>query len=85
MIKLRDKVRDTITGYTGIVIARTEWLNGCVRATIQAQELKDGKPIESQTFDVQQLEIVEQHPAAAEPKRTGGPFPEPSRQADPVR
>lgn len=84
MIRLGDKVRDSLTGYTGTVIARTEWLHGCVRLTVQANELKDGKPVASHTFDEPQAELVEESlkPAA---KPSGGPTPEPSRHSDPAR
>lgn len=50
--------KDTVTGFTGIVSSRTEWLNGCIRIGLQPRELKDGKPIESQAFDIEQLEYV---------------------------
>jgi hypothetical protein len=48
VVKLGDKVKDRVTGLTGIVIARTDWLNGCIRMTVQPQELKDGKPVDRQ-------------------------------------
>lgn len=91
-IKNGDLVKDTITGLTGIAIARTEWLNGCVRITIQPQELKDGHPVDPATIDVQQCEVVEEgtffkgkDAPAAEGKPPGGPFPEPARAKDPTR
>lgn len=70
--------RDTITGYEGVIIGKTEWLNGCVRITLQAKGLKDGKPLETHCVDVEQLELVE---AAEPPKRkpAGGPMPSPTR------
>ena len=37
MKNLGDEVKDTITGFKGIVVARTEWLNGCARVTVQPQ------------------------------------------------
>lgn len=44
-IQLGDIARDTVTGYQGTVIARTEWLNGCWRLTLQSNTLdKEGKP-----------------------------------------
>ena len=79
-IQLGDKARDSITGYTGIVIARTEWLNGCWRITIQAQELKDGKPVDNQTFDAEQVEVVDAKHKPEPARRTGGPFPDPVPQ-----
>ena len=81
-VSLGDKAKDTITGYEGIVVAITEWLNGCRRITIQPQALHDGKPIDSHTFDAEQIEVV----SVAAPvalKKTGGPSISPVRSADP--
>lgn len=58
-IVLGCKARDSISGFTGIVVAITEWLNGCRRITIWPQEMKDGKPIGASTFDVEQVEYVD--------------------------
>lgn len=87
MIQLGTKVRDTITGVTGIVIARTEWLQGCARVTIQPQELKDGKPVDATTVDEPQCEIIgSKHPhRKAEPAFTGGPQNDPSPRPSPTR
>lgn len=75
---LRDEVRDTITGFTGVITARTEWLNGCLRYVVQSKALKDGIPAEGQGFDEQQLELVNAYQPPVELKRTGGPFPNPT-------
>lgn len=81
-VTLGCKARDTISGFTGIVVAITHWLNGCVRITIQPQEMKDGKPIDGCTFDVEQITVVE--PKAVEEKpRHGGPSIAPTRSSDP--
>ncbi len=88
MINLGDRAKDKVSGFTGIVVGRTEWLHGCVRVTIQPEEMKDGKPIEPMTFDELQLELVAAgiHAPAASPNRlTGGPIAEPKRQPDPCR
>jgi len=56
MIKLGDKVKDSITGFSGIVIARCAYLNGCISIQVQPQKLGgDGKPIEPEWIDEQQL------------------------------
>ena len=55
MVKLGDKVRDSITGFGGIVIARAEYLNGCISLQVEATKLKDGEPIEAHWFDEQRL------------------------------
>ena len=77
-LKTGDKVRDTVTGLEGTVVAITEWLNGCIRVTVQPPVVKDGKPVDATTFDIQQLELT----ADSAPRvlqRTGGPYPEPTR------
>lgn len=89
--KLGDKVRDTITGLTGIVVCEARWLHGCRRLTIQPQELKDGAPVAFSTFDELQLELVEDrsamferlNPSSVQDK--GGPGPEPRQHAAPTR
>ena len=81
-IKLGCTARDTITGYVGVVIATTKWLNGCVRITIQTRELKDGRPIESVTFDAEQIEVVEES-KQPEMSPRGGPSIAPKRAIDP--
>ncbi len=51
-------VKDKITGYEGIVVARTEWLYGCIRLTVQAKELEKGVPVENRCFDEPQIEVI---------------------------
>ena len=84
-VNLGDKVRDTITGQKGIAVARTVWLNGCIRVTVQPQKLtREGKTLDIETFDEVQLEVLE----LAAPKLVkpaAGPRPAPQRQPDPVR
>lgn len=58
MIKLGSKVKDMITGYAGIAVGRTEWLYGCNRIVVESDQLKDGKPLETQWFDEQRVEHV---------------------------
>jgi hypothetical protein len=77
MVALGSKVTDSITGFSGIATARTEYLYGCVRVCIEPGRLRDGKPIESQWFDEQRL-------SATSKAKSGGPGAvAPSR--DPVR
>lgn len=81
---LGDLCRDTVSGFTGICVARTEWLNGCWRMTLQPKALdKDGKPQEAQTFDDHQLEVIEAKRQPVGSKETGGPRSEPRRARDP--
>lgn len=79
-IALGDTVRDTITGYTGVVIAYTTWLNKCRRISVQSTELKDGKPIDHVVFDIEQLELVKKGKQHEKPP-TGGVRPDTGARA----
>ena len=79
-VELGDKVKDRITGVTGIVICEASWLNGCRRTTIQPQELKDGKPVDSYTIDTDDAIIIEKHAVERKDKETAGPMPAPVRR-----
>jgi len=84
-IELGCKARDVVTKFTGIVVGRTEWLNGCVRYALQPDKLdKDGKAVESMWVDIEQLEVI---PGGVKlpSEPGGGPKPTPRRQRDPVR
>lgn len=85
MIKLGTKVRERVSGFEGVAVARTTWLTGCDRYTVQPTGLdKAGKPFESCTFDEPQLEVLGQpRRAAVGPEAAtnpGGPRPEPARR-----
>jgi hypothetical protein len=80
-IELGDIVRDTITGFEGVAVATTEWLNGCRRISIQPQKLHDGKPIESDWFDETQVAVVKKS-RKRELAKTGGPRPDPRRRGN---
>lgn len=54
-----DVVKHRIHGFEGVVIAVVDWVNNCARYTVQPRELKDGKPIDSMSFDVHTLQLVE--------------------------
>jgi len=88
-INLGDKVKHAVSGMTGIVVGRTEWLNGCWRMTIQPQVKKDGTLPDASSFDDIELIVVEKgaFQKRVEPKKrkkigkkdTGGPRPEVTR------
>lgn len=58
-INLGAMYRDRVTGFTGIAMSRTEYLNGCQRVCLQSRELKDGKPMDGQIFDTEDLELID--------------------------
>jgi hypothetical protein len=58
-VKLGDRVRDELTGLTGIVVCISDWLWGCRRVIIQPREIKDGKPVDTFSVDEPQLTVLE--------------------------
>lgn len=80
---LGDKVRDRVTLYVGIVMCRSEYLNGCVQYGVQSQHLSDGKPIDPVWFDDKQLDLLKRGVVKTESKRTGGPMPTPKKSRNP--
>ena len=86
MVKLGEKVRDKITGLEGIAIGRHEWLHGCVRISIQPQEVKDGKPAEVVCLDEPQLDVIAEKTLVPSPTTgPGGPHSEPGQRSAPSR
>jgi len=80
--------RDRISGYQGVLIARTNWLTGCVRYGIQIQKTKeDGSVLDAHWFDEAQLELVPDAQTfdvdSDPPAPPAGPMPTPTRNPDP--
>ncbi len=76
MVKLGDRAKDLISGVSGLVVGKTEWLYGCSRLGLQPEKLgKDGKVQETNWFDEAQVVLIKagvvkpQAPIVA----TGGP------------
>ena len=57
--KMKDTLRDTVTGFAGVVLAITDHVTGCVHYGLQTQSLdKDGKVREYEWFDESRLKRV---------------------------
>ena len=69
---LGSKVKDRVTGFKGIVAARTQWLNNCTTYGLRSQKLEAGKPSDLEWFDEPQLKLVKPNIFAHKPD-TGGP------------
>ncbi len=88
--QLGDRVRDPITGFTGIVVVIASWLHGCIRVGVQPEEMHEGKPVDDRHFDNSQLIVVEKRvhtpmqlavtemPSGEERRSNGGPTRETS-------
>lgn len=82
IVRLGDKVEDTLTGFKGTVVSITDWLYGCRRIAVQAYGLdKDGKPFDYQVFDEPSLIVVEDV-GCQDKEATGGVRSIPSRRRD---
>ncbi len=58
IIQLGDTVKDTITGFTGIAVARTEFIYSCNLITVQPAAYDESILPDSDYFDEPQLEII---------------------------
>ena len=57
-IKLGDKVKDIHTGFVGVAVAKTEFINGCIQWSVLSKIGKDNKMLEEVGIDSQSLEVV---------------------------
>jgi hypothetical protein len=72
MFTLGQRLRDRVSGFEGIATGRLQYLNGCVQYLLRPKIGADGKTIDGEWFDDQQIEFVDEGITVA-PKRTGGP------------
>lgn len=72
-VQLGDKVKDSVTGFTGIAIGRTTWLHGCDRIIVQPEGVnKDGKLFETNSFDEPQVVVIKAAKVKEGNHKTGG-------------
>ena len=74
MVQLGNKVRDKVTGFTGIAIGRTDYLFGCRQYGVAPAVGDDGKLNNVCWFDVGRLEVVDTgvSPASVQTDDPGG-------------
>jgi hypothetical protein len=70
--KLGDSVQDTISGFEGKIVAITFWIANCIRITVAATKLHEGKPIDNQCFDEPILELIHEAKEKKAKAFTGG-------------
>ena len=58
MIKLGDRVKDSISGFIGIAVAKVTYLQGCERYAVQSPVKKNEIPLSWQYFDGPQLMVL---------------------------
>jgi len=72
MIKLGDKVKCKYTGFTGVTVAKTEFINGCVQYEVAPKVGKDNKINDSMGIDEESLLVIKKA-SNVKSKPTGGP------------
>lgn len=72
---LGKKVKDKITGFTGIAIGHAKYLTGCDQYGVTPPVGADGKVNETQWFDAGRIEVVDDGITAksVEGEKNGGP------------
>ena len=58
VVGLGDRVKDPVTGLSGIVVCVTTWLHGCIRLGVQPEKMHEGKPVEPIYLDQSQAVLV---------------------------
>jgi len=71
-INLGDEVKHSITGVKGIATARTHYLSGCDRITVQPKVKKDGTLPDALMFDEPEIEIIKAKKPKVKKAKTGG-------------
>ena len=73
VIELGRKVKDKITGYTGVVTSHVKYLTGCDHFGVTPVVDKDGKCQAAEYFDGSRLEYVDEPAVKLASVKTGGP------------
>lgn len=70
-IKLGNKVKCTISGFTGIATAKVKYINGCIQYCVTPKVNKEGNIVSGEYFDEKQVEWCGEG-VVVETKPTGG-------------
>jgi len=70
-IVLGNKVKDVVTGFTGIATAKTDYLNGCQQITITGK-VSDSGEVKIFDVDVKQVKYVGKGLVEAKKKKPAG-------------
>jgi hypothetical protein len=58
-MQIGDRVKDRISGFSGITTGRTEYINGCRQFLVKPEKVKDdGDKLDGIWIDEQTLEVV---------------------------
>ncbi len=70
-------LKDKVSGFQGVVVAKTHYYTGCRHYGLCSQELHDGKPVDWEWFDESRLFLVigEESVLEKPQAQTSGSFP----------
>lgn len=77
--EMGQKVKDKITGFTGVVTARCQYISGCNQSLVQPPVKDDGTFVDSKWFDEDRLEALDAPKVAVEVTNPGFDIPAPIR------
>ena len=78
-IGMGDKVKDTLSGFTGVVLARSEHMTGCNQLYVLPDSTETNEMKSGHWFDVERMEKLEDRVVEVKSRRTGRDIPPPSR------
>lgn len=76
-IELGTSVRDTLTGFSGIVLARAEYLTGCHQIFVLPESEKPNEIKDGHWFDIERIERTGERAVTFAARRTGADIPTP--------
>ena len=85
MIELGDEVKDLVSGFKGVAVAKHSYLQGCDRISVQPPVDKEGMLLDSQSFDEPQLIVVKKGKVTAAKKSANKPPGGPEKYRDTKR
>lgn len=74
MIELGTKVKDKVSGFTGIAVSKIEFLNGCIQYEVMPKTKAKDKLPKGEFIDESQLIELKTKRITAKKKDTGGGF-----------
>lgn len=78
VVHLGDRVEDQVTGFVGVAVCFSKWLNGCIRVVVQPSisdkgEMRDAVAIDIEQLVVRSMGVVPSYTRVPD-KPTGGPM-----------
>ncbi|TCP43968.1 hypothetical protein [Rhodovulum marinum] len=82
-LQIGDRAGCSISGFSGIVTARVEYIDGCNQVLLQPSCDESGNYREARWFDVERVQLQEPGAVSFRGTKTGGELPLPSRPEAP--